>query len=94
MKKDIIMAELNKSIKQMKKQSPGPNLVINEMIQHLGNATKQKLLDIYNLSWRSGQVPQCWKEATMIPVLKKGTNRTKPASHRPISLTKCVCKTL
>jgi hypothetical protein len=95
MMNDITMAELNKSIKQLKKKkSPGPDHVSNEMIQHLVNTTKQKLLDIYNLSWRSGQVPQCWKEATMIPVLKEGKNRTKPASYRPNSLTSCVCKTL
>jgi hypothetical protein len=82
MKNDITIAELNKSIKQLKKKkSPGPDHVSNEMIQHLGNTTKQKLLEIFNLSWRSGQVPQCWKEATMIPVLKKGKNRTKPTSY-------------
>ena len=95
MKEDITMAELKKAIRQLKKKkSPGPDGVTNEMLQHLGNTTTQKLLDIFNLSWRSGQVPQCWKEATMIPVLKKGKNRTKAASFRPISLTSCICKTL
>jgi hypothetical protein len=49
MKYDVTMAELNKSIKQLKKKFPGP---YNEMLQHLGNTPKQKLLDICNLSWR------------------------------------------
>jgi hypothetical protein len=72
MKNDITMAKPDKSIKKLKKKSPGPDYVTNEMLQHLGNTTKQTLLDIYNLSRRYGQVPQCWKEATIISVLKKG----------------------
>ncbi|KAK7093030.1 hypothetical protein V1264_008689 [Littorina saxatilis] len=64
------------------------------MLQHLGNTALQKLLDIYNLSWKQGQVPQCWREATMIPILKRGKNKSKAQSYRPISLTSCVCKTM
>ena len=64
------------------------------MLQHLGNSALEKLLDIFNLSWKQGQVSQCWREATMIPVLKKGKNKTKVLSYRPISLTSCVCKTM
>ena len=81
------------SIKKLKK-SPGPDNITNGMIQHLGNIALQKLWDIFNLSWSSGQVPQCWKEAIMIPVLKKGKNKNKAISKRPISLTTCLCKTM
>jgi hypothetical protein len=70
MKNDITMVELNKYIKQLNRTSTGPDHVTNEMQQHIGNITRQKLLDRYNLSWRS-QVPQCWKEATTFPFLKK-----------------------
>ena len=91
----ITMPELRKAIKKLKKKkSPGPDNITNEMIQHLGNTALQKLLDIFNLSWNSGQVPQCWKEAIMIPVLKKGKNKSKAISYRPISLTSCLCKTM
>jgi hypothetical protein len=41
MKNEVTMAKLNKSIKQLKKKSPGPNYLTNEMRQHLGNTTKQ-----------------------------------------------------
>nr|KAG5689418.1 hypothetical protein BaRGS_017936 [Batillaria attramentaria] len=95
MKKDITMEELKRAIRQLKKKkSPGPDGITNEMLQHLGNTATRKLLDIFNLSWRAGQVPQLWKEARMIPVLKKGKNRLKVLSYRPISLTSCVCKTI
>lgn len=95
MEKDITMEELKRAIRQLKKKkSPGPDGITNEMLQHLGNTATRKLLDIFNLSWRAGQVPQLWKEARMIPVLKKGKNRSKVLSYRPISLTSCVCKTI
>lgn len=92
---DISMAELKKAIARLKKKkSPGPDNITNEMLQHLGNTTLKKLLEIFNLSWKQGQVPQCWREATMIPILKRGKNKSKAQSYRPISLTSCVCKTL
>jgi ribonuclease HI len=94
MKVDISLAELKKAIRQLKKKSPGPDGITNEMIQHLGNASLRKLLDIFNLSWTNGEVPQCWKEARMTPILKKGKNKTKVLSYRPISLTSCICKTM
>ena len=95
MKENITSSELKKAIRQLKKKkSPGPDNITNEMLQHLGNTALNKLLAIFNLSWKEGQVPQCWKEASMIPVLKKGKNKSKAVSYRPISLTSCVCKTM
>ncbi|CAC5418065.1 unnamed protein product [Mytilus coruscus] len=64
------------------------------MLQHLGNSALNTLLDIFNLSWRQGQVPQCWKEAIMIPILKKGKRKSKASSFRLMSLTSSCCKLL
>ena len=95
MTEELTIAELKIAIKQLKKKkSPGPDNITNEMLQHLGNIGLMKLLDVFNLSWREGQVPQCWKEARMIPILKKGKNKNNVLSYRPISLTSCVCKTM
>ena len=95
MQDPITMTELEKAIKKLKKKkSPGPDGITNEMIMHLGDTALQKLLDIFNLSWKDGDVPQIWKDATMIPILKKGKNKSKALSYRPISLTSCVCKTM
>lgn len=95
MRTNITLVEIKKAIMNLKKKkSPGPDNISNEMLQHLGNIALQKLLAIFNLSWQQGQVPQCWREATMIPILKRGKNKSKAQSYRPISLTSCVCKTL
>ena len=95
MKQDITLAELKKAIKQLSKNKyQGTDSISNEMILYLGNTALQRLLDIFNLSWKEGQVPQCWKKARMIPGLKKEKNKIKVLNYRPISLTSCVCKTM
>jgi hypothetical protein len=38
---------------------------------------KIKLLEILNISWTSGRVPQIWREAIMIPLLKPGKDSTQ-----------------
>ena len=38
------------------------------------------LLDIFNDIWASGEMPECWKEATVIPIPKPG----KDSKTRPI----------
>ena len=38
MHSDIAMPEMTKSIKKLKKKSPGPDNITNEMLQHLGNS--------------------------------------------------------
>ena len=52
------------------------------------------LLEIYNYIWQSGDFPDCWSEATIIPILKPGKDHSDPNNYRPIALTSCVCKTL
>ena len=91
----LTLQELNIAIKKLKKKkSPGPDGITNEMIIHLHTAARLKLLEIVNLSWEKGQVPQLWKEAVMIPIHKKGKEKTQSSSYRPISLTSCVVKTM
>ena len=89
----LSLQELNTAIKK-KKKSPGPDGITNEMIIHLDTTARLKLLEIFNLSWEEGRVPQMWKEAIMIPIHKKGKDKTKSSSYRPISLTSCVVKTM
>nr|KAG5706601.1 hypothetical protein BaRGS_005671 [Batillaria attramentaria] len=95
MKIPITLQELRAALRRLKKKkSPGPDNISNEMLLHLGNTATLKLLDIFNLSWEEGRVPQIWREAIMIPVYKKGKDRKKASSYRPISLTSCVVKTM
>ena len=45
------------------------------------------------MSLQEGIVPLEWKEANIIPLLKKGS-RNKSVNYRPVSLTSVICKLL
>ena len=64
------------------------------MIQNLESGARNKLLEIFNISWKTGEVPQLWREANMIPIPKPGKDSRSAENHRPISLTSCTCKTM
>ena len=85
--------ELEDALSWLKqKKCPGADQITNEMLQQLGLKAKKKLIQSFNESWRTGIVPQVWREAIMIPVHKKGKNKTKAESYRAISLTSCAGK--
>ena len=92
----IPMEELNYAMKKLKqKKSPGPDGITNEMLINAGKPALYKLLEIFNKTWQElGFLPQSWREATMIPIHKKGKSKTEATSYRPISLTSCVVKLL
>ena len=95
MDSDLTIAELNDAIKRLKpKRSPGKDGVCNEMIKKLGPSAREKLLQLYNLSWKTGVFPSAWKEAIIVPIPKKGKNPTLKTSYRPVSLLSCLGKTL
>ena len=95
MKQNIKLNELQSALRKLKKKkSPGPDAISNEMLTHLGSTAVNKLLEIFNHSWEEGKLPQIWREANMIPILKKGKDPKQASSYRPISLTSCVVKTM
>ena len=87
------ISELNSAIRNLKpKKLPGPDGVSNDMLKHLGPIPRKMLLEIFNGSWNKGHVPEVWKTAHLVPVLKKGKDKTNPDSYRPNSLLSCVGK--
>ena len=76
-----------------KRESPGSDSICNERLTHLGNKTIVKFIEILYLSCWEDKIPQVWRDATMMPVYKKGKDRKKASSYRPISMTICAVKT-
>ena len=74
------------------RKSPEPDSMTDDMLIHLGNAALWKLVQFFNHSWEQEVLPQIWREAMMIPILKKGKVPQKANSYRPVSLTRCVIK--
>ncbi|GFR80439.1 LINE-1 retrotransposable element ORF2 protein [Elysia marginata] len=93
MNKNFTQHELERAMQDLKlTKSPGEDGVTNEMIQHLGKNMKKKLLQLYNTTWTTGNIPQIWKEAIMIPIYKQGKDKKKPESYRPVILLSCLKK--
>ncbi|GFV59127.1 probable RNA-directed DNA polymerase from transposon BS [Trichonephila clavipes] len=87
------MRELNFALRAMDlRKSPGHDGIHGFMIGHLGPHGMQKLLDIFNFSWKIGRLPRDWKREIIIPILKPGKDTSTSASYRPIALTSFVCK--
>jgi ribonuclease HI len=90
---DFNIQELEKALRKLKpKKSPGPDNVHNEMLKHLGSSGKKTLLKLINNTWRNSKIPKAWRNAYIIPLLKKNKATDDPRSYRPLSLTSCIGK--
>ncbi|GFS80472.1 hypothetical protein TNCV_3448711 [Trichonephila clavipes] len=63
-------------------KAPGPDVIFGCMVQHFGNLAKKELLEIFNLSWATGKLPQIWKLSTVIPILKPNKNASECKNER------------
>ena len=86
--------ELQNSLSKSNNSAAGPDEIHYTFLKELPTISQEYLLNIYNNIWISGNIPTLWKQATIIPILKKQKDPTNPTSYRPIALTSCACKTL
>ena len=63
-------------------------------ITHLSPSNRTTLLFVLNKMFCSGVVPDEWKCAIVVPLLKQNKPADKPDSYRPISLTSCLAKAM
>ena len=91
--KKFTRTELDNSLKKCKLgKAPGPDEVTSDTLIQLSEYDKAMLLKIINKTWDSGSLPQIWKTANIVPILKNGKPKNKVSSYRPISLTSCISK--
>ena len=64
------------------------------MLKNLPEQSKGFLLDLINYIFKEGVLPEDWKLAHIIPILKKDKDPLDPKSYRPISLLSCLSKIL
>lgn len=62
--------------------------------KELGPLALDELLAICNASLSSAEVPQEWRNAIIIPLLKAAKPPSDLASYRPVSLTSCIAKVI
>lgn len=90
----LSMDELESALSDIKniKVSEGQDGSSYRLIKESSTEFKQALLELYNVCWKNGQMPQRWKHAIVTPILKAGKLRSDINSYRPISLTSHIGK--
>ena len=88
----IKFQELKEAIREGKNTVPGQDQIGLIFYQKLPDDVLQIILNLFNLIWKSGQLPNQWKEAIIIPILKPNKDPTSNLSYRPIALTSTLCK--
>ena len=74
--------------------STGPDHINIRHLKHLGPLAIKYLTDLLNLALNLNIIPQIWKLAKIIPVLKPNKDPCIGTSYRPISLLSPIAKTL
>jgi len=67
-------------------KSMGPDGMHPRVLRELADVIAELLSIIFERSWRTGEVPEDWRKASVTPVCKKGKNED-PGNYRPVSLT-------
>ena len=83
---DLTMDEMTEALKTIKnRKATGINGVNAEMWKYGGTMLHLRLLHLFNMCWKTGQVPKAWNEAKVISLFKKG-NKNDCGNYRGISL--------
>ncbi len=70
--KALTMTELKAALRKLKPhKAPGSDQITNAMIINLGSNCMAVLLNLINITWKTGQLPKDWKTTVLIPLLKK-----------------------
>ncbi|NXH96976.1 RTJK polymerase, partial [Pachycephala philippinensis] len=67
-------------------ESMGPDGIHPRVMRELADELAKPLSIIYQQFWLTGEVPDDWKLASVMPIHKKG-KKEDPGNYRPVSLT-------
>ena len=83
---NIAAQEFMETFAQIKtNKSPGIDGISAKLLKDAGNTITESLVNIFNLSLRSGIFPDDWKLARVTPIYKDGS-KTECGNYRPISV--------
>lgn len=74
--------------------APGPDGITNQALRNVNESAVPAMLTLINHVWRTSKIPEAWREATTVPLLKPGKPQDQLSSYRPISLTSCLGKVM
>ncbi|GBL91550.1 RNA-directed DNA polymerase from mobile element jockey [Araneus ventricosus] len=67
-------------------------MITEKMLFSLTDENRGKILNLFNYLWSNSTVPESWRVAKIIPILKPGKNPMEVSSYRPIALTSMLRK--
>ena len=67
-------------------KAPGFDIIHHEMIKCFEQNTRLWLLDMFNDCLKQKQIPNVWRKAKVVALLKPGKDPESPKSYRPIAL--------
>ena len=92
--KPVTVKHVQKLMKQMaKKKSKGNDGIPQDCLLMASEVIAGPLTDIINCSIKSGEFPTQWKEAVVVPLLKKGDPKDRK-NYRPVSCLPAASKVL
>lgn len=86
--------ELNNVLQNLKDTAAGEDTIHNKMLKNLPYSYVNWFLRIINCSYCGSTLPNTWKSAQIIAILKLKKEETDPESQRPISLLSCPGKVM
>ena len=92
---DITSEQVRQAIMASKNNnSTGPDNINIKHLKHLGPIALSHLAHLYTTSLNTNVIPQIWKLAKIVPILKPSKDAGIGSSYRPISLLSPIAKTL
>ena len=89
----ITESEVKKAISGLKNnKSCGIDSIVNEHLKSLSHIIAPPLVNIFNLVFDSGIIPESWTLGMIKPIYKNKGCKSDPANYRPITLISCLGK--
>ena len=76
---------MKRAVKNLKNnKSPGDDMVVNEYICSTIEYMIDIYVDLFNLIFNTGILPEAWLIGNVIPIYKNKGNKNEPQNYRPI----------
>ena len=73
------------------KKANGPDKLPTTLLKITASEIAEVVTFLFNQSYDSGELPEDWRNAHVVPIFKKGAKHD-PSNYRPVSLTTILCK--